>query len=200
MDRKTILVGVGIFVIVGIAILVTALIRRPAEFKGTAYEPKAAEAFDLPTADGGRFRLEDQKGKTVVLFFGFTHCHDVCPLTMANLKQAVSQMGPGAQDVQVVFVTVDPDRDTSEIVQKYASGFTPSFIGLSGSMAELEQVWTKYGIFRELEPVDDHGHYEVTHTARITVIDPQGNLRLSFNYDAPWQDILHDLQLLADEG
>jgi protein SCO1/2 len=135
-----------------------------------------------------------------MLFFGFTHCPDVCPLTMANLKQAVTQLGSNAARVQVVFITVDPARDTPQQAQQYASQYDPSFVGLSGSAAQLEPVWNDYGIYRELGPKDASGNYEITHTARVTVIDPQGKLRLSFTPDTSWQDILHDLQLLLDEG
>ena len=200
MDRKLILVGVGVLIVVAVGAIASALTVRPPEYYGTVYEPKAAEDFSLPRAQGGDFRLSDERGKNVVLFFGFTNCYDVCPTTMANLKQAVSQLGADAGKFQVVFITVDPDRDTPEGIQKYASQFVPSFIGLSGSTAQLEPVWDKYGIFRELGPKDANGNYDVSHTARITVIDSQGNLRLSFTSDAAWQDILHDFKLLADES
>ncbi|HEY6075026.1 MAG TPA: SCO family protein [Anaerolineales bacterium] len=200
MDRKLIWVGVGVLGIVVVATILTALLARPPEFYATVYEPKAAQEFSLPRADGSMFDLAGQRGKTVLLFFGYTHCPDVCPTTMANLKQAVSQLGPQAKKVQVVFITVDPDRDTAQGVQSYATTFDPSFIGLSGPAATLETVWSQYGVYRELGPKDSAGNYEVSHTARVTVIDRQGNLRLSINTDATWQDILHDLKLLMDEG
>ncbi len=190
----------GVLGIVVVATVLTALLARPPEFYATVYEPKAAQEFSLPRADGSTFDLADQRGKTVLLFFGYTNCPDVCPTTMANLKQAVSQLGPQAKDVQVVFITVDPDRDTPQGVQAYATTFDPSFIGLSGPTAALETVWNQYGVYRELGPKDAAGNYEVSHTARVTVIDRQGNLRLSINTDATWQDILHDLKLLMDEG
>jgi protein SCO1/2 len=100
----------------------------------------------------------------------------------------------------VVFITVDPARDTPEAVQNYVSAFSPSFIGLSGTEAQLQPVWDSYGVYRELGPKDASGNYPVTHSARVTAIDAQGNLRLSYNYDVPWQDIAQDLHLLVDEG
>jgi protein SCO1/2 len=200
MDRKLVWVGVGALILIILATWLTAMFARPPEFRGTVYEPKAAPAIDLPGAAGGAFHLGDLKGKVVLLFFGYTHCPDVCPTSMANLKQVVSQLGADGKRVQVVFVTVDPDRDTPQGTQEYASLFDPSFVGLSGSAAELEPVWSSYGIYRELAPQDAAGNYEIAHTARITVIDPAGNLHLSFNADASWQDILHDIQLLLDEG
>lgn len=201
MDRKLVFIGAGVLVMVVVAVLAANFIKPQVQLNGTVYEPKAAEDFTLPTADGGQFRLSEQRGKVVVLFFGFTNCKDICPLTMANMKQVFSQMdGKDAADVRVVLVTVDPDRDTPEVVQAYAGGFNPSFTGLSGTQEELEPVWNQYGIFREVGPVDHHGMYEVSHPSRLTIIDRQGNLRVSFNYDAPWQDILHDLLILTDEG
>lgn len=200
MDRKLIWVGVGVLALLVLAAAATALLARPPEFYGTVYEPKPAADFTLPTADGGQFQLAGQKGRNVLLFFGFTHCADVCPTTLANLKLAFSQLGAKSKDFQVIFITVDPERDTPQVMQKYAASFDPSFLGLSGTPGELEKVWGQYGVYRELGPMDAEGNYEVTHTARITVIDAQGNLRLSLNYDATWQDILHDLRLLADES
>jgi len=198
MDRKLAWVGIGLMALIGVAVLATVALRRPPQYFATVYEPKAAPEIALPTASGGSFRLSELKGKAVLIFFGFTNCPDVCPTTMANLRQALTQLG--SKDVQVVFITVDPGRDTPEKVQAYASQFDPSFIGLSGSMAELEPVWTAYGVYRELGPADANGNYDVSHTARVTVIDPKGDLRLSINTDATWQDIVHDLRLLLKEG
>lgn len=199
MDRKVIWVGLGALTIVVVGIIAALIFAKPPSFLGTVYDLKTAPGIVLPKADGGEFRLSDQKGRVVVLFFGFTNCPDVCPVTMANLKQAVSQLGAEADRAQVVFVTVDPDRDTPAVTQGYASQFDPSFLGLSGTITELEPVWSDYGIFRELGAKDANGDYEVMHTARITVIDTKGNLRLSYNFDARWQDILHDVKILLAE-
>jgi protein SCO1/2 len=200
MDRKPVWVGVGLFALVVVAILTAVFLARPPQYYATAYEPKPAPEIVLPLRTGGSFHLSDLKGRIVLLFFGFTNCPDICPTTLANLRQVVTQLSPDAAPrVQVVFITVDPDRDTPARAQEYASQFDPSFIGLSGSTAELEQVWSRYGVYRELGASDAAGNYSVTHTARVTVIDPKGNLRLSINYDATWPDILHDVQILLDE-
>src|SRR5512139_3882949 len=130
MDRKIVWIGVGILGFVILATIVTAVLARPPQFSGTVYEPKPAAGIALPMAGGQEFRLSDYRGKVVLLFFGYTNCPDVCPTTMANLKQAVEQLGADGKNVRVVFVTVDPARDTPAAVQKFVSAFSPSFIGL----------------------------------------------------------------------
>ncbi len=199
MDRKVIWVGAVSLTMVLVGILAAIILARPPAFLGTVYESTVAPQIVLPTANGGEFRLSDQKGRVVLLFFGYTYCPDVCPTTLANLKQVVSQLGADAARVQVTFITVDPARDTSDLTQAYAVRFDPSFLGLSGNMTELGNVWSEYGAIRELGPKDANGDYEVTHSTRVTVIDTHGNLRLSFNYDSRWQDILHDLKILLAE-
>ena len=197
--NKLAIIGIG--VVLGLALTLGAwfIVDQNYTYQGVVIDPPArAPDFTLSDQNGNAFRLSDQRGKTVLLFFGYTNCPDVCPTTMANLRQALTQLG--SKDVQVIFITVDPGRDTPEKVQAYASQFDPSFIGLSGSMAELEPVWTAYGVYRELGPADANGNYDVSHTARVTVIDPKGDLRLSINTDATWQDIVHDLRLLLKEG
>jgi protein SCO1/2 len=151
----------------------------------------------LTRANGETFRLSDQKGKIVLLFFGYTSCPDVCPTTMAELKLVMDQVGSQADFVQVVFVSVDPQRDTPEAVQKYVEHFNPSFIGLSGPTEKLEQIWQDYGIFREAVPLPNSAAgYTVNHTARVVLIDPDGNMRLSYGFGTAVEDISHDVKLL----
>lgn len=137
------------------------------------------------------------RGKAVLLFFGYTSCPDVCPTTLAELKQALNELDEEiARQVQVVFVTVDPERDTPERVQEYVNHFNPDFIGLSGSESELVQVWHQYGVFREIVDGTSAAGYIVNHTARVTLIDQDGNMRISFAFETPVEDIVHDLKLL----
>jgi protein SCO1/2 len=199
MDRKVIWVGFVSLTVVLVGILAAFIFARPPAFVGTVYDSKVAPEIVLPMANGSEFRLSAQQGRVVLLFFGFTNCPDVCPTTLANLKQVTSQLGADAARVQVVFIAVDPARDTSDLMQAYADRFDPSFLGLSGSMVELGKVWNEYGVYRELGAKDANGNYEVTHSARVTVIDPRGNLRLSFNVGVRWQDILHDVKILLAE-
>ncbi len=199
MDRKTLGVGVGIFVVIGFAVMITFLFGRPDTFIGTTYaEPyPVASDFELMRANGKVFRLADQRGKVVLLFFGYTSCPDVCPTTMAEMKQAIDRLSPdNAEHVQVVFVSVDPKRDTPEKIQEYADHFNPLFIGLSGSQDELSKIWNDYGIYRLEVPGESALGYTVDHTARVTVIDQDGRMRVSFGFQTPVEDIVHDLQLI----
>ena len=199
MDRKTLLIGIGSFLFllaVGVAVFVFA---KPASFRGTTFaEPyPVASEIDLTRSDGSRFRLSELRGDVVLVFFGYTSCPDVCPTTMAELRQALSKLN--AQDVErvkVVFVTVDPDRDSPERVQEYVDQFNPAFIGLSGSKTDLEKVWAEYGVYREIADEQSAAGYIVNHTARVSLVDQQGNLRISFSFDTPMEDIVHDLKLM----
>lgn len=198
MDRKTILVGLITFIFVGAVAVGVFLFSRPASFRGTTYEepyPVAPE-IELTRADGSRFQLSGQRGKVVALFFGYTSCPDVCPTTMAELKQALEELGDQADQVQVLFVTVDPQRDTPQRMQEYVNHFNPDFIGLSGSESELANVWNDYGVFRAVVDGTSAAGYIVDHTARVTLIDQQGNLRVSYGFDTPVEDVVHDLKLL----
>lgn len=198
MDRKLILVGLMALLLIAAVAAGVFLFAKPDTFRGTAYvEPyPAASEIALTRADGTPFRLSEMRGKVVLLFFGYTSCPDVCPTTMAELKQALEKVGAKADQVQVVYVTVDPQRDTPQRVQEYVNHFDPKFIGLSGSESELAKVWNDYGIFREIVEGTSAAGYMVNHTARVTMIDQQGNLRVSFPFDTPVESIVHDLKLL----
>jgi protein SCO1/2 len=198
MDRKLFLVGLMSFLLIGAVGAGVFLFSKPASLRGTTYaEPyPVAPEFELTRANGNTFQLSEQRGKIVMLFFGYTSCPDVCPTTMAELNQTLRELGSQADQVQVIFVTVDPQRDTPERVQEYVDHFNPSFIGLSGSEAELSKVWSDYGVFREVVEGKSAAGYLVDHTARVTLIDQQGNLRVSFPFDTPVEDIVHDVELL----
>jgi protein SCO1 len=202
MDRKTLLVGLMAFLAVGVVAAAVFLFGEPASFRGTTYaEPyPMAPEFELSGARDTSFRLSDTRGKVVALFFGYTSCPDICPTTMAELNQALQQLGDQADQVQVLFVTVDPERDTPERVQEYVDHFNSSFIGLSGSEPELAVVWNDYGVFRQVVDGTSAAGYLVDHTARVTLIDQQGNLRVSFPFDTPVEDVVHDLDLLLRES
>lgn len=203
MDRKTLLVGIGSFLLilmVGVAVLVFA---KPASFRGTTFgEPyPAAPEIVLDRSDGNSFRLSKMRGSVVLLFFGYTSCPDVCPTTLAELKLALAELDEeDAAQVKVLFVTVDPERDTPQRVQEYVDHFNPAFIGLSGSQVDLERIWTVYGVYREIVEGTSAAGYILNHTARVTLIDQQGNMRVSFGFDTPVEDIVHDLKLILKQG
>jgi len=203
MDRKIFLVGLGAFLLIGVVAVWTIFFSKPASFRGTTYgEPyPIASDFVLTQGDGTSFQLSEMRGKIVLLFFGYTSCPDVCPTTLAELNQALSELDEeDAEQVQVVFVTVDPGRDTPERAPEYVDHFNSSFIGLSGTEEELSKVWNDYGVFREIVEGTSAAGYLVNHTARTTMIDRDGNLRISFGFETPVDDIVHDLNLMLKEG
>jgi protein SCO1/2 len=146
----------------------------------------------------GRARtLQDFRGKAVVVFFGFTHCPDVCPTTLAELAQAIKQLGPDAQRVQVLFVSVDPERDTPQALAKYVTAFDARFLGLRGDAAATQRVAKEFRIYYERRKTGDS--YSVDHSSQSYVIDPQGRLRLLVRPDRIAADLPADLRILLDE-
>jgi protein SCO1/2 len=199
MDKKTLQVGVSALLVIAMLAAVTFFLSQPAAFRGAAYgEPyPLAPEIELTQANGQIFRLSAQTGKIVLIFFGYTACPDVCPTTMAELKLVVDDLGDHADAVKVVLITVDPERDTPERMQAYANHFNPNFIGLSGSLAQLEKIWSDYGVFREVVPAaNSQLGYSVDHTARVMLVDADGNLRLSYGFQTPVDDIAYDIKLL----
>ena len=154
--------------------------------------------FSLPDSGGKMRSLADYKGKVVVLFFGYTHCPDVCPTTMAELSQALQQLGPDeAKRVQVLFVTVDPERDTPSLMAQYPEAFNPTFVGLRpADQQQLDKVTKDFRVYYSKVPGKTPDSYTMDHTAASYVFDTDGKLRL-FARDgqgaSPW---VHDLKLL----
>ena len=198
MNTRIIQVGLGLTVLIGVVMAAVLYLPKTESFRGTLYDPALpAPEIELARDNGSNFRLGELRGNVVLLFFGFTSCPDVCPTTLSELRKVNEELGKDAGQVRVVFVTVDPERDTPEKVQKYVSIFNPAFVGLSGSMEELEPVWQDYGVYREVDEVTSSASgYLVTHTARVYLIDQDGNLRLSYSYATPTEDIVHDLKIL----
>ena len=197
MNKKILWVGLVSLVLIIITGFLTMLFVKPENYRGTAYNapyPPAPD-FELTRSNGETFRLSGQQTRIILLFFGYTFCPDVCPATLAELNSALGQIPDKADAVEVVFVSVDPERDTPQKVQEYVDQFNPAFIGLSGSLSELQKIWQDYGIFREVvnEP---SGLTSVTHTARVILIDMDGKMRLSYAFGTPVKDIVHDLTLI----
>ena len=141
--------------------------------------------------------LADFRGKAVVLFFGFTHCPDVCPTTLADVSQALKQLGSDAQRVQVLLVTVDPERDTPEALAKYVTAFDPRFLGLYGDEAATRRAAQEFKIYYEKRKTGDS--YSVDHSGQSYVIDPQGRLRLLVRPERIASDLPEDLRTLLKE-
>lgn len=157
-------------------------------------EPAPALAFTA--ADGARFDLAAEQGKVVLLYFGYTHCPDVCPTTLSDWVRAKRALGADTAKVRFVFVSMDPDRDTPELSLTYARQFDPTFVGVTGSTAELEDLKKRWSIaaYPEGDPRD--GFYTVAHPAHTFVVDRQGRLRVLFEPGTPGDAIAKDLQKL----
>jgi protein SCO1/2 len=156
------------------------------------------KSLDLPDTSGRLRHLADFRGKAVVLFFGFTHCPDVCPTTLADLAGVMKTLGADADRVQVVFVTVDPERDTPQDLDNYVHAFSPRFIALRGDPAATQRVATEFMIYFEKRKQGDT--YTVDHSAQSYVLDPEGRLRLLVRQDRLAEDLPHDLRVILNAG
>ncbi len=200
MDKKLLSIGLGIVALIAVGVFLSVIFAKPPSFRGTLYaEPfPPAPEIALTKADGSTFRLSEQKGKIHLIFFGYTSCPDFCPTTLAEMKLLMDALGEDAENVQVVFVTVDPEKDTPQKIQEYVNRFHPSFIGLSGAQTELEPIWQAYTIFREATNQSTALGTVINHTVRLYLVDAEGNLRLSYAYGTPYSDVAADIALLLD--
>jgi protein SCO1/2 len=155
-----------------------------------------ARDFALNDHDGKPRTLADFKGKVVVIFFGYTHCPDVCPTTMAEMAAVMKQLGPDADRVQVLFVTLDPERDTPALLKQYVPAFDPRFIGLSGDPEATARVAKEFRVFYQKAPGKGADSYTLDHTAASYVFDPQGRVRLFVRHGQGPEPIVHDLKML----
>ena len=204
--RSYVLFVVALLVGLG-GMLATRVFAGKYEYQGSVFNPPApAENIRLADQNGSPFQLSDQKGKVVLLYFGYTNCLDVCQITMAELKQVKTELKDQADKVSVVFVTTDPARDNAGVVKEFLARFDPSFIGLTGNLADLQPVWQAYGVYQA--KIDDahsdsqanSSSYEVDHSTRVYVIDPNGDLRMTFPYGMEVNAMVSDLTHLFKES
>lgn len=154
--------------------------------------------FQLKDHTGKQRSLADFKGKLVVMFFGYTHCPDVCPTTLSELVQTLNLLGSDADKVQVLFVTVDPVRDTQALLAQYVPAFNPSFIGLYGDEAATIKVAKDFRVFYQKQQRKNSQAYDVDHTAGTYVFDQSGKLRLFMSYGMGADKIAQDLRTLIN--
>ena len=171
--------------------------QRPALKAGVFEPPAAAPGFSLPASTGGQQALANYREKVVLLGFGFTMCPEVCPTTLAVLAQARKRLGTQADQVQVLYVTVDPERDSAERMRAYLRGFDPTFVGLTGAPDELAIVRAQYGVEAERKNIGNS--YSVAHSSSIYLIDRKGMLRAMMPYGRTPDDYVHDVRLLLNE-
>ncbi len=173
--------------------------RKPAFLNTDVTGADFGAGFALTGHDGKPRTLADFRGKVVAVFFGYTHCPDVCPTTLSEFAEAMRQLGPAADRVQVLFVTVDPERDTPELLSHYVPAFDPRFLGLYGDVETIARTAKAYRVFYQKVPGQTPGSYTVDHSAGSFVYDPQGRLRLFVRHAAGPGPVAHDIRKLLDE-
>ncbi|KPV41043.1 hypothetical protein AN478_03715 [Thiohalorhabdus denitrificans] len=154
-------------------------------------------AFTMTDHQGATVRGADYRGKVTLVYFGFTHCPDVCPATLANVRQALGRLGEEKADrVRVLFVTVDPERDTREVLRSYVRAFGPRFVGLRGNREQLDAFTKRYRVAYGYGEPDAHGNYDVSHSTGLFIFGPEGEPRLLALPDDGPDAIAHDLDRL----
>jgi protein SCO1/2 len=175
--------------------------RDDPQLNGSQIKP-APEAYDFKLTDqnGQSFQLSDHQGKLVVLFFGYTNCPDFCPTTLAQFRVIKNALEEQSEQVQFVFVTVDPEEDSVSRLKEYVDSFDQKFFGLTGTQTELEPVWKEYGVFREKHHSENGTGGLVDHSTRTYLIDPQGKLILTYPFGFDTDLIIQDLQHLISSS
>ena len=191
--KKILLYGFG-------AIVVLALIGfaiwwvRPPEMHGVVLQsPQRLTDFTLDGSTGESISLSDFRGKPVLIYFGYTFCPDVCPTTLNDLTDTMDALGKKADDVQVIMVSVDPERDTPEQLATYLRYFDPRFIGMTGTKDDIDAAATQFGVFYEAHEGTAATGYLVDHTSTVALVDEDGYLREIFSFDTPGEDIAADV-------
>lgn len=158
--------------------------------------PQFAQDFRLKDPSGRERSLADWRGKVVLLFFGYTQCPDVCPTALSRAARVMELLGPDAARVQVLFVTLDPERDTPALLREYPPAFHPSFIGLYTSVEETAQVARHFRVFYKINPGSTPSTYTIDHSVITYAYDPEGKLRLAIGHDAPAEAVAQDIRTL----
>ena len=186
-----------ILAFVSLLVLAGTLHAADGRLKAGVFDPpRAAPDFSLAGSDGAQLKLSRYRGKVVALGFGFSHCPEICPTTLDKLAKARKRLGSAGSDFQVVYVTVDPERDSAERLRTYLAAFEPSFVGGTGAPGELAKVRDAYGIFAARKMGKDPARYAVDHSSFVYLIDREGSLRALVPYGRSADDIAHDVAIL----
>lgn len=173
--------------------------RAPVAFRNTDLTGATfGRAFELTDHHGHGRSLADFRGKVVVIFFGYTSCPDICPTTLARLTEVMKELGPAAAGVQVLFVTLDPERDSAERLKEFVPWFHPSFLGLRGDPTRIKAVTDEFRVFSARKEVGGGLGYVLDHSSGAYVFDPAGRLRLYVKDTASVEDIVADIRALQD--
>ncbi len=189
--------------LVALAIFLAGCRLGQYEYKGGLIDPPIElPDFELTATDGQPFRLSDVEGDIALVYFGYTYCPDVCPLTMWEVKEALANLESGRDRVHVIFISVDPERDAPETLARYMEAFGPEFIGLTDDFEKTQEMMKPYGAFAEKEEVEDSAlGYLVSHTARLYLITPDRQILLQYPFGFAAEDLTDDLEyLLQQEG
>lgn len=194
MNRRSLLAAA----VAGIASLLTVACQKaPIQFQNTDITGATfARDFALTDHSGQARKLADYNGKLAIVFFGFTHCPDVCPGTLIHMKEVMAKLGEQADQIQVLFITVDPERDTQEVLSQYVPAFDKRFIGLRGTIEQTKAVTREFKVFYAKVPGSTEGTYSIDHTAASYVFDHNGQVRLMLKPDTPTDAIVSDLKAL----
>lgn len=188
-------VGPAIVLLV-VAFLAFRWLKTP-ELHGFLLNPEQPAAdFTLTSAGGKPIRLSDYRGKIVLLYFGYTHCPDACPTTMAETKVAFAELGAAAADVQVIMISIDPARDTPELLADYVQQFDPRFLGGTTTLEAVTALASAYGVFFEKHEGSVATGYLIDHSAQMIVVDRQGYTRMLLPYGLRGEDMATDLRYL----
>jgi len=197
--RHYMLLGLGVLIGL-VAIVGFQFFAQLYEFQGSLIDPPIPAAdFELTDQHGDTFKLSNHNGEVVLIFFGYTNCPDVCPVTLSEFKQVKAQLGEKAEEVQFVYITVDPERDTVQRMKDHLENFDPTFVGLTGDTPDLEPVLKAYGVYAAKVDSGSAAGYLVDHTARVYAIDVNGNLRLTYPFETGSDALAADIQFLVDE-
>jgi protein SCO1/2 len=166
---------------------------------GTVLNPPTQLAdFSMPSTLGRPVGTADLKGKPTLIFFGFTHCPDVCPTTMAEFKRAKDDLGADGEKVNFLLISVDPERDTPEALAKYVQAFDPAFVGLQGQEPELRKIARDFGLFWEKQPPAADGSYNVDHSTAVYLLNPAGELSTVYSNSVPYTTYVKDLKAMLE--
>ena len=173
---------------------------RPYQLRGSVIDSSApAPEIVLAATDGSTYSLRERQGRVALIFFGYTSCPDVCPATLSEMREVRKALGERAADVDMLFITVDPARDSLERMGMYVSLFDPAILGLTGSPEALEAVYRAYGVTVEFQTETTAAGYLVTHSSRVYVVDRAGKLRLTYPFGTAVDDIVQDVRYLLKE-
>ena len=193
---------IGLFVTWAVIRLASGNIQiDPPKYHGVVINStEPLDDFTLTASTGEQVRLSDFRDRIVLLYYGYTYCPDICPATLAALGEAMERLDPGEREqVQVLMITVDPERDTPELLSEYLAHFDPSFLGLTGTAGEIATAAESVGIYYQKREGTVNTGYLVDHTATVVALDKDGRIRLTYAFNTPGKDIAADLRQLLKE-